>query len=134
MKNRTLTVLLLCCVWVQANNCCAVCPKQNCSATTAKSLDTNRIDSTLKKMSQKTKSLKSYQAQIVYLFRQPALFDSQTLRKGILYYDNAGKKSKLRLNFKTIKYDDEKEQKPQQLPEKMNKEETGYLKKVRVLL
>ncbi len=111
MKNKIITVVLLCLVWVQANSCYAKCPKQSCSAIAAKKLDTSRVDSILEKLSQKTKSLKSYQAQIVYLFRQPALFDSQTLRKGILYYDNAGKNSKLRLNFTTIKYDDEKEQK-----------------------
>jgi len=68
------------------------------------------VEVVLKQLSLKTKQLKSYQCQVGYRFIQP-LFESQTLRKGVLYYAKAGKKSKLRINFGTLKQDDEKEQK-----------------------
>ena len=70
----------------------------------------NAVEVVLKQLSLKTKQLKSYQCQVGYRFIQP-LFESQTLRKGTLYYAKAGKKSKLRINFQSLKQDDEKEQK-----------------------
>ena len=70
----------------------------------------NPVDVVLTQLSQKTKQLKSYQALVEYKFIQP-VFESTTLRKGALYYAKSGKKSKLRLNFSTLKQDDEKEQK-----------------------
>ena len=39
------------------------------------------------------------------------MFDSETIRKGNLYYAKFGEKSKLRINFQTLKRDDEKEEK-----------------------
>ncbi len=68
------------------------------------------VDVVLKQLSLKTKQLKSYQAQVEYKFIQP-VFESTTLRKGELHYAMSGKKSKLRINFSTLKQDDEKEQK-----------------------
>ncbi len=68
------------------------------------------VDAVLKKLDQRTLGLRSYEGQIEYLFSQP-LFESQTLRKGTLYYKKSGDKSKLRINFQTLRQDDEKEQK-----------------------
>jgi outer membrane lipoprotein-sorting protein len=68
------------------------------------------VEKILKQLNQKTAKLKSYQAQIEYLFKQP-LFESQTLRTGVLYYQKSGRKSALRINFQTLKQDDEKKQK-----------------------
>jgi len=68
------------------------------------------VDVVLKQLSLKTKQLKSYQAQVEYKFIQP-VFESTTLRKGVLYYAKSDKKSKLRINFGTLKQDDEEEQK-----------------------
>ena len=70
----------------------------------------NTLDGTLEKLNKAAAGLQSYQCQIVYNFSQP-LFDSQTLRKGDLYYKKSKKRSKLRINFNTIKQDDEKQQK-----------------------
>ncbi|MGB2806197.1 MAG: hypothetical protein WBC22_00530 [Sedimentisphaerales bacterium] len=85
-----------------------------CSAKTRcvepKEKQTNPVDVVLNQLSQKTKQLKSYEAQVEYTFIQP-LFESETLRKGVLYYAKSGKKSKLRMNFGTLKQDDEEEQK-----------------------
>jgi putative endonuclease len=68
------------------------------------------VEKVLKQLKQKTETLESYQARIEYLFKQP-LFESQSLRKGVLYYQKFGEKSKLKMNFKTLKQDDEKQQK-----------------------
>jgi outer membrane lipoprotein-sorting protein len=66
------------------------------------------VDIILRQLSQKTKQLKSYQARVEYKFIQP-LFESTTMRKGIIYYAKLGEKTKLRTNFSTLKQDDEKE-------------------------
>ena len=74
--------------------------------------DVNLIDTTLNKLNQKVSELRSYQSRIEYLFRQP-LLDSQTLRKGVLYYQKTkdSGKSALRIDFQTLKQDDGQEQK-----------------------
>lgn len=69
------------------------------------------VDQILEKLHQSILNLKSYQGQIEYKFTQPALFDSQDLRKGILYYTKEGRTSKLRVNFQSRKQDDVKEHK-----------------------
>ena len=68
------------------------------------------VDAVLKQLNQKTLKLKSYQGRIEYKFSQP-LLESQTLRKGKLYYQRSGGKSALRINFRSLKQDDEEEQK-----------------------
>jgi len=76
----------------------------------ADSQEQNLASDYLQKLSLKTKQLESYQCGIEYLLKQP-LFESQTLRKGVLYYQKLNDKSQLRVNFLTLKQDDEKEQK-----------------------
>lgn len=70
----------------------------------------NPVDVVLTQLSRKTRLLKSYQAQVEYKSIQP-VFESTTLRKAQLFYAMSGEKSKLRINFSTLKQDDEKEQK-----------------------
>ncbi len=70
----------------------------------------NPVDAVLKQLKRQTCELKSYHGRIEYLFSQP-LFESETLRKGVLYYERSGGKSKLRINFQTLKQDDDEEQK-----------------------
>jgi len=74
-----------------------------------KTAEADSVEQVLKNLKQKTEQLESYRGQIEYLFSQP-LFESQTLRKGVLYYQSSGGKSKLRINFQTLKQDDGKEQ------------------------
>jgi hypothetical protein len=69
------------------------------------------VDTVLQQLNKKAQELKSYQAQIEYKFIQPLLFGSETLRKGTLYYTRSGKKSKMRINFETLKEEDEEEEK-----------------------
>ena len=68
----------------------------------------NPVEKTLQQLSRSTSELVTYQCNIEYLFSQP-LFDSKTLRKGRLYYKKYNDKSALRINFHTIKQDDEEE-------------------------
>lgn len=72
---------------------------------------TNPIDSVLEKLNKRTQELDSYQCQVEYRYVQPSVFDTQTLRKGILYYSKQDGKPKLRVNFQTLKQDEEKEKK-----------------------
>ncbi len=72
-------------------------------------LELNSVDSILERLRQTITGLKSYQAKIKYTSRQP-LLESETVRKGRLYYTKETQRSKLRLDFNTIKQDDAKEQ------------------------
>ena len=68
------------------------------------------VETILRKLNKKTSKLKSYQGAIEYKFTQP-LLESTALRKGVLYYAKFGTKSRMRVNFETLRHDDEKEQK-----------------------
>jgi hypothetical protein len=92
-----------------AGTCWAGCCTNN-AGTISGDKQADAVEVVLKQLSLKTKQLKSYQCQVGYRFVQP-VFESTTLRKGFLYYAKSGKKSKLRINFGTLKQDDEKEQK-----------------------
>lgn len=79
-----------------------------CRQTAAQ--DANEVDVVLKGLQQKAAELKSYQARIDYLVRQP-LLESQQRRKGALHYAKSDGRSNLRIDFQTLQQDDEKEQK-----------------------
>jgi outer membrane lipoprotein-sorting protein len=83
----------------------AACSKAPCSKPLSDS-----VSAVLNKLNQQAGELKSYQCQIEHLFTQP-LLESQTLKKGVLYYKKTEAGSALRINFDTIKQDDEPQQK-----------------------
>ena len=85
------------------------CAKES-SCSKQKAVESGPVEIALKQLSGATGSLKTYHCRIEYLTSQP-LFESQTLRCGELYYHKSEKKSQLRINFQTIKQDDEKQQK-----------------------
>jgi outer membrane lipoprotein-sorting protein len=93
-----------------AGNCWAGCCAKSSELQCQEKVNADPVEAILKQLTWKTRELKSYQCRIEYLFSQPVL-DSETLRKGVLYYANSDGKSKLRINFQTLKQDDEKEQK-----------------------
>jgi len=93
-----------------AGICWAGCCK-NKACVKPEEKQVSAVDIILQQLSRKTKQLKSYQARVEYKFIQPAIFESTTMRKGIIYYAKLGEKTKLRTNFSTLKQDDEKEQK-----------------------
>ncbi|MHC4461605.1 MAG: LolA family protein [Planctomycetota bacterium] len=107
MITKAALILLL-----TVSNCWAgCCIKSLDSKREKKEAKPDPVDAVLKQLNQKTTGLKSYEGRIEYRFSQ-TLFESETLRKGVLYYARFGKKkSKLRINFQTLKQDEEKEQK-----------------------
>jgi len=85
--------------------------KEGLAAQQPEKVKPDPVEAVLKQLNQKTAELKSYEGRIEYRISQP-LFESETLRKGVLYYARFDKKkTKLRINFQTLKQDDEKEQK-----------------------
>ena len=99
-------IFLLCTV----NTCLAVGCTANSAGSKLKEGDVNSVDGILRDLSRRTAELKSYQCRIEYRFIQP-LLESETLRKGVLYYQRSEGKSALRINFQTLRQDDEEEQK-----------------------
>jgi len=93
-------------IWFCANGCQA---SSRNPQPLQKSITSN-VDKILQRLNQTTTKLKTYQCKIEYKFSQP-LFESQTLRKGTLYYQKEDGQSKLRINFETIKQDQENEKK-----------------------
>jgi outer membrane lipoprotein-sorting protein len=95
-----------------------VCGLASCGADMCKEVraaccgeeEPSAVDQVLKRLNERTVEVKSYEGQIEYRYIQP-LLESQTLRKGVLYYAKSGEISKLRMNFETLKQDDEEVQK-----------------------
>lgn len=70
------------------------------------------VDEIIEKLTKSNKSLKSYQARIVYTFTNfPELVNSVTVRKGNLYYLKGKKRSDLLIDFVTMKQDKGDEEK-----------------------
>jgi outer membrane lipoprotein-sorting protein len=108
MMDRKVTAISMFVLFCVVSACWAGCCTNSICSLTEEKQD-GPVDVVLKQLSQKTKELKYYQAQVEYKVLQP-LFESSTLRKGVLYYAKTGSKSNLRVDFKTLKQDDEKEQ------------------------
>ena len=91
-----------------------ICRSAGCATSSAvqcrKNTKAEAIENILKDLNSRTKELKSYRCRLEYLTSQP-LFESKTLRKGELFYRKSDEKSVLRVNFRTIKQDEAKEQK-----------------------
>lgn len=69
-----------------------------------------QVEMVLERLKKQTAEMKSYQSQIEYKFSQP-LLESETLKKGVLYYQRSDGKSALRINFQSLRQDEENEQK-----------------------
>ncbi|MHC4618714.1 MAG: LolA family protein [Planctomycetota bacterium] len=109
MAIATMVLLLSGFVAVCQAGCCAKSSPLACRKT----VPPDAVENALQELTQKTERLESYQARIEHLVKQPLApeIESTTLRKGTLYYQRFGRKSRLRINFETLKQDDEKEQK-----------------------
>jgi outer membrane lipoprotein-sorting protein len=90
---------------LQGNTC-----MERLTGSRSEEKDVNSVEAILTELKQKTTQLTSYQAELEYRFKQP-LLESETLRKGVLYYQRSNERSMLRVNFQTLKQDDEKERK-----------------------
>jgi outer membrane lipoprotein-sorting protein len=108
--NKEMLSRLLVIVVTTANACWAGGCTENLTARGAKKKDANCVDMVLKDLREQSAKLKSLEGRIEYLISQP-LFESESLRKGTLYYQKSNERSKLRVNFETLKQDDEDEEK-----------------------
>jgi len=69
--------------------------------------ENDKIDKILSRLHESAARLKTYHAEILYLFiQEPELLDSRSLRKGELFYKKDESGSKLRVSFNTLKQDD----------------------------
>jgi outer membrane lipoprotein-sorting protein len=93
-----------------AIGCSARAAEPNVSAGQAKTQDANALDAVLARLQEKAAGLKSYQARVDYVFKQP-LLESQQRRQGTLQYARFDNRSYLRIDFTTLQQDQEKEQK-----------------------
>lgn len=108
MNEKVITAAI---VIILISGICQACKRTESSAgCQPKEKDANSVEAVLEQLNKKTLELWSYQSQLEYKFIQP-LLDSVSLRKGLLYYARFDKQSKLRIEFQTLKQDDEKEQK-----------------------
>ena len=81
------------------------CPEQTPPEKAA--LDT--VDDVLARLQAKTSKLTSYEGGIIYRFKQP-LLESESLRRGVLHYAKYDQRTFLRIDFQTLRQDEEPEQ------------------------
>jgi hypothetical protein len=72
--------------------------------------DANDVTKTIEKLNQTSANLKTLTAEVEYTHAQP-LFETQTIRTGEIFYSKDANSAFLRINFKTLKQDQAKEQK-----------------------
>jgi outer membrane lipoprotein-sorting protein len=86
------------------------CAGGNSYSNSVAESEAGRLERVLEALKESTGKLETYTCLIEYKVAQP-LFESETLRKGDLYFAKGEKRPVLRINFQTLKQDDEKEQK-----------------------
>ena len=101
MKRNTLSMCVLLVLSEALGARAQVCAEQNAGPK-------SQLDVVLEQLNKKTRELKSFECRIEYKVVQP-LLDSETVRKGTLYYIRSAGKSALRVNFNTVKVEDQKE-------------------------
>jgi outer membrane lipoprotein-sorting protein len=123
MIEKTVHFLAICVIFMSFTDvkasgcegaCCtkAVAVSENVAKTPVVPLT---LEGVLAKLNENTAKLKSYQAEIKYLFIQdPELLDSRTLRTGKIYYNKEKDGSALRINFATLQMDDDDVEKQRQ--------------------
>jgi len=115
MKLRTMNMLFVLLIVMTCFGCASAKSSRDANLPSSGQLaaasvnaapDANKIDAILAKLDEKSREIKTYQAKIIYLFKQPAL-ESEALRSGVLYYTSDDKNSKLRINFTALRQDNE---------------------------
>lgn len=106
MRKAMMVILLLNLSPAIASLCALTDP--NDSAGTPP-VDANSIEAVLNDLQTRATNLSSYQCKLDYVVRQPIL-ESQSRRKGVMYYAKFNGRSYLRIDFNTLQYDEEKEQ------------------------
>lgn len=115
MNIKMITRVILILLWAAGSGCASTRLSSPKSGSTTQAITEQKkndpLDTVLEQLNKTTGQLDSYQCSIEYKFVQPALFDSQDLRKGMLYYSKGKNKTNLRVNFLTRKQDEEAEHK-----------------------
>ncbi len=89
---------------------CLQTPADQASGPQSQTQDPNSIQAVLAGLQNRAAGLTFYQSKLDYVVRQPVL-ESQARRRGTLYYAKFDDRSYLRIDFNTLQYDEEKEQK-----------------------
>jgi len=128
MNKKIITKITVALLWMVTSCWAYECSKSSEHTTypgteEPQKVEPNSVDTVLKQLNEKASELKSYEGRIEYKYIQP-LLESEALRKGILYYAKfepasasldasrgSRGKSVLRINFETLKQEDEEEQK-----------------------
>ena len=84
-------------------------PPSNGPCCSVKAQDVNEVKTAIRDLQERAAGLKSYQARIDYVVKQP-LLESQQRRKGVLYYARSDERSNLRIDFQTLQQDEEEQQ------------------------
>jgi len=108
MNGKTMVKVVLFASWM-AGVCWAGECTESCKAQ-QKAPKADPVDVILEKLNKTTSELTSFECQIEYKYSQP-LLESERLTKGTLYYSRSGGTSAMRINFDTLRQDDEKERK-----------------------
>ena len=102
MKETILAILLL--AGLSLGTGCDGTSKADAAQTNNTNL--TRLDKVLARLNDRAADIKTYRCDLTHISRQP-LFDSQAIRKGKLYYYRDESKNLLRINFDTIKQDEQ---------------------------
>ncbi|HSW01399.1 MAG TPA: hypothetical protein VLI39_14605 [Sedimentisphaerales bacterium] len=105
--DRAVVVVLVLSLW--AGTVCSQIADPNAIPSSTETCEPNELDQTIRSLQDKAAELRSYQARVHYVTRQP-LLDSTAVRKGVLYYAKSNDRSNLRIDFLTLQQDDETEQ------------------------
>lgn len=103
--NQTITIVVLAGSLCIAQGCAETTTAQPITQTQRQDKQ-DKLEDVLAKLSETAPRLKSYQCKIEYLIEQP-LFDSQILRTGSMYYLRNDRDSLLRIDFDTVRQDEE---------------------------
>jgi hypothetical protein len=95
-------------LWITSISCAS--GSSGGQGTQKEKTEIDPVDKVLEKLNKTTQELKSLECRVEYKDVQPSVFDTETLRKGTLYYTKKGNESKLRVNFQTRQQNDEPEQ------------------------
>ena len=86
-------------------SCLAACPTEP-NTPACQSAPPDPVQAVLKNLKKAAADLKTYQAKVEYLVQEPE-YETQKLRKGAIFYAKDPNRSNLRVNFETLKIDDQ---------------------------
>jgi outer membrane lipoprotein-sorting protein len=107
---RTIVAAILLGALLATGYACSQSASVPAEANQTQNADPNTLRRVLERLQTQATDLQSYQCKIDYLFKQ-VLLESQSRRKGVLYYAKFDDRSYLRIDFNTLQQDEEKEQK-----------------------